>query len=217
MFLSIIREPIMRKIFGKVEIATLLKKLQGKHLKQRERNYLYRSIKPKLLAARMLSQSEIYSHLKSRNRKDDSIITTNLKLYGYPLLGLESKRTKKLPLEELIILIITKYPQARYIESIPILLLKNKIDGMRLLDLASEHGIKNQIGYLLDIVCMLGSNTSIRTLRDYFAHHKDHQVTFLVQGDEDFLRATSPNRIKKWNLLGRFFDEDFRRLKEIYV
>jgi len=39
----------------------------------------------------------------------------------------------------------------------------------------------------------------------------------LVEGDYDFLMKTSPERIKKWMLLGRFFDEDFIENARLYT
>ena len=60
---KILKEEVIRKIFGKVEIGTIIKKMEGKKLKQVERNYLYRSIRPKLIAASILHQGKIFVQL----------------------------------------------------------------------------------------------------------------------------------------------------------
>ena len=71
------------------------------------------------------------------------------------------------------------------------------------------YGIKNKIGYLIETAMMINHLSNLKDLLDYLQKNKDNEVSLLVDGDYDFLARTSPSRVKKWNLLGRFFDEDF--------
>jgi len=202
----------MLKVFGKVEIETMMKKINGRKLKQTERNYLYRSIRPKLIAAEIISQERILEKINKPKKGNAFLIEYNLSLYGYELISLRRKRAIKIGLEELIIQILVKYPEVRYIEAIPILIVKNKIDKFKLLEFASNYSIKNKIGYLLETALMLKNKTELKDLLRYLKRNKDGEVSFLIEGDKEFLLKTSPKRVKEWNLLGRFFDEDFRRL-----
>ena len=133
------------------------------------------------------------------------------------MFSIRKKKTRKIPIEELIINILIKHPQARFIEAIPIILIKNKIDKFRLLELASNYGIKNKIGYLLETALMIKPKPHLKDLLDYLKKNKEQEQSFLVEGDLDFLIKASPKRIRNWNLLGRFFDEDFRRNAEAYL
>ena len=141
---EILQDKSMQKIFGHVEIQTIIKKIEGKPLKQTERNYLSRSIRPKLRAAALVTQENILSEINAK-KKDSAIIEYNLAQYSYPLIILKKTRAKKLAIEELIIEILTNYPFARFIEAIPFLFLKNEIEQWKLLELAAKAGVKNKI------------------------------------------------------------------------
>lgn len=214
---KILKEELIGRIFGKVEIETIAKKMEGKKLKQVERNYLYRSIRPKLIAARMLHQENILQEINKRAKEGMPLIEYNLSEYGYGMISLSKGRRKKIPLEDLIVKILLKYPYARLIEAIPFLLVKNKADKFRLLELASKYGVKNKLGYLLETAFMLKPIPYLGDLLSYLKANMDPKVSILCGDDYDFLIKTSPLRIRKWNLLGRFFDEDFFRLKEAYL
>ena len=214
---KILKEDVMRKIFGKVEIDTITKKMEGKKLKQVERNYLYRSIRPKLIAASILHQGNILQNINKGVREDASLIEYSLSEYGYSIISLRKTKHKKIPLEELIVKVLIKYPHARFIEAIPFLLIKNKADKFKLLELASKYGIKNKIGYLLETAFMLKPIPHLKDLLSYLKSNIDPEVSILCGDDYDFLSRTSPLRIRKWNLLGRFFDEDFFKLNEAYL
>ncbi|MFH1325075.1 MAG: hypothetical protein ABIH64_07575 [Nanoarchaeota archaeon] len=186
-------------------------------MKQVEMNYLSRSIRPKLIAARMISQENILERINKRTRREQSLIEFNLSNYGYEMISIKRKKHKKLPIEELIVEIIIKYPSARFIEAIPFLIIKNKIGGFKLLELATRYGIKNKVGYLIETVFMIRPIPQLKGLLDYLIKNKENEMSFLVEGDEEFLRKTSPERVRKWNLLGRFFDEDFKKLAKVYL
>ena len=214
----ILEEPLARKIFGRVEVNTIIKKIGGKTLKQTEKNYLYRSIRPKLIAAQMLSEAKILNELNKRNHENTDLIEYNLAAYGYPLIAAKKrKKFRKMPVEELIAIILIKSSSARYIESIPILIIKNRIDEFKMLEIAAKSGIKNKIGYLVETAMIIRRLPYLKHLLSYLINNKDAKIASLTEGDQDFLMRTSPERVKKWNLLGRFFDDDFRRNAEAYL
>ena len=64
----------LRKIFGEIELKTIDKKLKGIKLKQIERNYLSRSIRPKLIAANLLTKSDLIEEINKDNRENQNII-----------------------------------------------------------------------------------------------------------------------------------------------
>ena len=213
-----IKEPLIRKIFGEVEVNTILKKMEGKKLKQTEKNYLYRSIRPKLIAAEMLSQAKILKEINKTKNKDTYTIDYNLANYKYRMiLPKKKKRAKSIPLEDLIGEILNKHASARYIEAIPILIIKNKINKFKMLEVAAKFGIKNKIGYLIEIAMMIKEMPYLKDLLSYLSENKDLEIAFLAEGDYDFLMKTSPKRIRKWRLLGRFFDEDFIENARLYL
>ncbi len=215
--LQALKHEAVRKIFGKVEIETIAKKIEGKRLKQTERNYLYRSIRPKLVAAGILAQENILNLVNKDNREDASAIEYNLSHYGYEIISLKKKKAKIIPVEELIATILFKFPKARFIEAIPIIIIKNRIDKFRLFELASNYGIGNKIGYLLETAMMIKPMNYLKELLSYIDSNKGKEVSFLVEGDYEFLSRESPARVKKWKLLGRFFDEDFANNAKVYL
>ena len=215
--LQVLRHVALRKIFGEVEISTIIKKIQGKKLKQTERNYLYRSIRPKLIAAGIVAQENIMGEINKSSKRDASEIEYNLSRYGYEMISLEKKKKRAIPIEELITLILAKFPRARFIEAIPIIIIKNRIDKFKLLELASSYGIKSKIGYLLETASMIKHQDYLKDLLLYLGSNKDEEVSFLVDGDYNFLSKESPSRIRKWRLLGRFFDEDFKNNAKVYL
>lgn len=217
MYNNLLDNQLIRKIFGKVEIETIIKKIKREKLKQTEKNYLYRSIRPKLIAANILAQEGILKEINKNIRKDTSIIEYNLDNYGYEIFSLKKKKKKKIKIENLITEILIKYPYPRFIEAIPIIMIKNKINKFKILELATIHGIKNKIGYLLETAFLIKRLDYIEDLLLYLKENKDKKVSLLYDGDYDFLFETSPQRIKKWNLLGRFFDEDFKNIAEVYL
>jgi hypothetical protein len=215
--LEALKHETVRKILGKVEIETIVKKIEGIRLKQTERNYLYRSIRPKLVAASILAQENILGEINRDNREDASAIEYNLYHYGYEMISLKKKKGKIIPIEELIVKILVKFPKARYIEAIPIIIIKNRIDKFKLLELASNYGIKNKIGYLLETAMVIKRMNYLKDLLSYLYLNKDDETSFLVEGDYEFLSRESPARVRKWKLLGRFFDEDFVENAKVYL
>ncbi len=220
------KNTIAREILGKVEIETILKRIQGKKLKQTERNYLSRSIRPKLIAARMLTEEKILEKIQRPDKSLKKKIIYNLDKYGYKMITLEKiKKQKMLSIEELIAVIITRCPSARFIEAIPVLLLKNKMDKFKLVEIANGHNITNQLGYLMEIAMIIAKRFNIKNdfseLLSYLKKNKEKEIAYLGEKKDSaynvFILKTSPPRIRKWNLLGRFFDEDFIKNAEAYL
>ncbi len=221
-------EPIQR-ILGKVEIETIIKRINGKKLTQIERNYLSRSIRPKLVGAGILSQERILEKIgKPKIKINRNQILFNLTSYGYGLITpYKVSKQESLKIEELIKNILINFPEARFIEGIPILLIKNKINKYKLLEIAIKYDLKNQIGYLLDITFIIGKQygSKINHLKDllvYLKKEKDKKISLLGEDTKDreyldFLKKTSPKLIKEWNLIGRFYDKDFIDNAKLYL
>lgn len=218
--------PLLRKILGEVEINTLMKRLEGKPLKQTERNYLSRSIRPKLLAAKFLTEEKIFLKIHRPNKSIEKLIIFNLSRFGYDFITTSKiKRQKCLDIEELISIIITNKPKPRFIEAIPIILLKNQIDKFKLAELAIKYQIINQIGYLIETAMIIAEKLKIKhELNELYSYLKNNLMEDIAYlGEEtsntykEFLQKTSPKRISKWNLLGRYFDEDFIKNAKVYL
>src|SRR3989344_5780088 len=227
--LSLLREnEAIQKILGKVEIETIIKKINGTKLKQVERNYLSRSIRPKLIGSALLTQQNILESIQRSHKANRNFIIFNLAKYGYNLIHNHPSNSKDkiIELEHLISYILSECPEPRFIEAIPILLLKNKINPYLLLEISLNKDIKNQMGYLLETAFIIGNkfnlNNKIFYLKDllkYLEIHKNEERILGKEEDEKyklFLRKTRPARMKKWNLLGRYFDKDFISLGETY-
>lgn len=204
-----LKNEAINRIFGKVEIDTIIKKIKGAKLKQTEKNYLYRSIRPKLIAAEIVTKDGILKKINTKKKDLSLDIEANLSYYGYNMFSLKKKKAKKIEIEELIIKILNEYPKARFIEAIPILLIKNKVDNFKLLELAILYHVKNQLGYLLETALLIKPIAELKEILNYLKDNKEKEISYLITGDYEFLAKTSPKRIKEWNLLGRFFDEDF--------
>lgn len=216
------QEPL-QLLFGEREIETLMKKRAGKLLTQTERNYLSASIRPKLRAIHAIEQLHL---LPEVNRRKEDIsrqdIVFNLSFFGYELITpYASGKGKKMSLEELIMQILLRFPKARFIEAIPILLLKNPIDAFRLLELATRWHLKNQLGFLLETALTLGKKKELESLLAYLRKTKERELHLLGEdlgkGYKEFLAKTSPPRMVFWHLLGRFFDQDFKTAARTYL
>jgi len=221
--ITMFEKTILRKLFGRVEIETIIKKIQGKRLKQVERNYLSKSIRPKLRAVNLISQLNLLEKIKRPKEKiARQEIIYNLSRFGYDLIIIRRiKSQRKISLEELIVKVLIDDPKPRFIEAIPIVLLKNKVDQFRLLELATKYQLKNEIGYLIETALMIKNKKGLMGLLGYLKKTKEKGKRVL--GEEppkefkDFLVRESPKRIKSWNLLGRFFDQDFKKLARGYL
>lgn len=81
-------------------------------------------------------------------------LTRELASWGYGLgeYGHSVEHPKPIkPIEELIMEILTKNPDPRYILGIPVIIAKNKVDYEKLLALAEKNDALRRVGYLLDV------------------------------------------------------------------
>lgn len=220
----------IERLLGEVEIDTIIKKIKGQKLKQTERNYLSRSVRPKLRCAKLITELDILSPIEQRKKPNMDIILFNLDRYGYELIiPHKIKKQPALGAEELFIKILIQFPEPRFIEAIPIMIIKNKIDTYNLFYLAKQYGVINQIGYLLETSFAIAKKFGIinkinylKPLLNELEENKEKKQEILGTGTTDkgyikFLEKTSPKRIKKWELLGRYFDKDFIELAKIYL
>ena len=126
-------------------------------------------------------------------------------------------------MDELLITILIKYPEARFIEAIPTIIIRNisKINKFELYRKAYEYRLINKIGYLLDVAFILAKKTKhdlsqLKELLDQFKEQKDEKTQyFSTFNDKKFLEETTPEIMKKWYLRGRFSIQDFH--KEAYL
>ncbi len=151
----------------------------------------------------------------------DSIIY-NLSCYGYDLITTEKIGKKKiLALEDLFIQILIRYPEARFIEAIPTLMLKNRINKFELYRKACDYGLVNKMGFLTDIAYRISRKAGrkkkdLEELFSAFNQKKDASIQyFSTLKDKGFLERTTPKIMKYWNLRGRFSFDDF--YKEDYL
>ena len=157
--------------------------------------------------------------LKPINRGE---VIYNLSHYGYELISLKKiKKSKIMPLEELIIEILIRYPEARFIEAIPLLLIKNKINPYELYKKAFNYSLINKIGFLLNISFILAKKQKkdidyLKDLLNQFRIGKEGKTQYFSNlKNKKFLEEATPEIMKKWNLRGRFSIKDF--YKEAYL
>ena len=214
--------PAINRLLGKVEIDTIIKRIQKRKLSQVERNYLSRSIRPKLIGAEILTNEKILDKIKRPEKEiTRNQVIFSLSKYEYNLITLYPLSNYKIiKIEHLIGNILTKFAEPRLIEAIPILFIKNKINEYKLLEISIDKGIKNQIGYLLETSFLIAEKfkltkkiSYLKPLLDYLRIEKDRNIEILGMETDpdysDFLKETSPKRIKEWFLLGRYFDDEF--------
>ena len=60
-------------------------------------------------------------------------------------MSLKKKRSKIIPIEDLIVKILVKFPKARLIEAIPIIIIKNRIDNL-------EHSINDKLNNIENLM-----------------------------------------------------------------
>jgi hypothetical protein len=123
-------------------------------------------------------------------------------------------------LEDLIIEILIRYPEARFIEAIPILIIKNKLDPFELYRKAYQYRLINKLGFLLemtfDICKKIKRNFILKDLLQECTLKKEREISYFTSiQDKKFLEKTTPANMKKWNLRGRFLFSDF--YKEEYL
>lgn len=194
----------------------------------------------KMLPRKMMYQtySRILEHLSENNeiairndRKIESIarnkaelraidrddILHNLSHYGYDLFLLrKTGKHRILPMEELMIQILIRFPEARFIEAIPALMLKNRIDKFELYRQAYDYGLANKIGFLLEIALHIAKRRGINIaylndlLRQLKLKKQETTQLFSMLQDRKFLEKNTPKEMKKWNLMGLFSTKDIR-------
>jgi hypothetical protein len=156
------------------------------------------------------------SGLGDTNRED---IISSLSHYGYDIISLKKIRKQKaISLNDLIIDILIRHPEARFIEAIPTLMIKNKIDYFELYRKAYDYGLVNALGFLIEVSFILAGKKDIGYLKPLLAELKkqrDDRIHYVGDiREKDFLEKRTPDIMRKWNLRGMFSIDDFR--KEAY-
>lgn len=148
---------------------------------------------------------------------DRNAILYNLSHYGYDLILLrKTGKHQILPIEELIIQILIRFPEARFIEAIPALILKNRIDKFELYRQTYDYGLTNKIGFLLEIALLIAKRKGINLaylddlLRQLKLKKQEATQYFSMLQDRKFLEKNTPEEMKKWNLIGLFSIKDIQ-------
>lgn len=149
-------------------------------------------------------------------------ILYNLSCYGYDLITTEKTGKKKfLALEDLLVQILIRYPEARFIEAIPTLMIKNELNKFELYRKTCDYGLINKMGFLTDIACRISRKAGRRKkdleeLFNAFSQKKDASIQyFSALKSKGFLEGTTSKIMRSWNLRGRFSFGDF--YKEGYL
>lgn len=149
-------------------------------------------------------------------------IIYNLSYYGYDLISYEKiGKHGIMQIVDLIIEILIRYPEARFIEAIPILVIKNRINYFELYRKAYDFGLINKIGFLLENAFIIAKKTKrdisyLKNLLEELKKEKEKRTQyFSIFQDKMFLEKTTPSLMKKWNLEGNFSTSDF--FKEAYL
>jgi len=150
--------------------------------------------------------------------REDIIFT--LSHYGYELISYKPiHKAKLISIEDLMMAILIKFPEARFIEAIPILLINKRIDSFELYRKTYDFGLINKMGYLLEIALIIAKKfkrdiSYLKLLLLAFEQKKNEHVQFFsMLQNRKFLERTTPELMKKWNLRGRFMLEDFVKVE----
>lgn len=224
----------------KLETIEMVKKVIQEHDREYSIYQLWKKIPKKMMyqtykavISHLLEENEIiidgnkkisYIHKKTPGLKpvDMDTIIYNLSYYGYDLISVKKiKKSKIIPLDDLIVEILIRYPEARFIEAIPTLIIKKKIDKFELYRKACDYGLVNKIGFLLNISFIIAKKLKknisyLKELLNKLKNKKEKKIQyFSTIKDKKFLDRTTPKIMALWNLRGRFLLEDF--YKEAYI
>ncbi|MBS3137580.1 hypothetical protein J4232_04040 [Candidatus Woesearchaeota archaeon] len=173
----------------------------------------------KITMIRRIDETGNLDSKKQISRKD---IIYNLSCYGYDLISVEKiKKANRIEIEELIMIILIQYPQARFIEAIPTILLKNDINQFELYRKSYDYGLINKIGFLLEIASKIAKKKKIgfeqysNLLQQFRKMKSSETIYFTTLTNVKLLEKNIPFIMRQWNLLGRFSLEDF--YKEEYL
>jgi hypothetical protein len=145
-------------------------------------------------------------------------ILASLSQYGYDLVRSGIRRTGSIiPLEDLVIEILIRFPEARFIEAIPLLLVKNRLNTFELYRKAYQTGLINQLGFLTEVAISLArkldrEKPALQSLLDHLRAAMCKRTSAL--GRTDLQAKHTPRGMKRWRLKGHFVLEDFA--KEAY-
>ncbi|MFC1733349.1 hypothetical protein ACFL6I_23870 [candidate division KSB1 bacterium] len=142
-------------------------------------------------------------------------ILCSLSHYGYELISIKKTKGKIIPIEDLIIQILLRFPEARFIEAIPTIIIKNRIDKFELYRKAYDYNLINKMGFLLEVSSKLKKG-HMKELLDEFRKQKQDKIQYFTGiKNKSFLEKNTPKIMREWNLRGLFSMDDFR--KEAYL
>lgn len=164
----------------------------------------------------------VHKDIPGLKHTDTGMIIYNLSYYGYDLIAIKKvKISTIIPIEDLIIEILINHSEARFIEAIPTLMIKNKIDKFELYRKTCDYRLINKIGFLLDVTFIIAKKlkrniTYLKELLNKLKGKKEKKIEyFSTINDKKFLDKKTPVMMRMWNLRGRFLTKDF--YKEAYT
>ncbi|MBI4145856.1 hypothetical protein HY489_00805 [Candidatus Woesearchaeota archaeon] len=81
---------------------------------------------------------------------DERVIAYNARIRGFPLFGTERIIAEEILVEELIVGILRNVTEPRYVEGLPVVIAKNRIDYDDLVRRARQEKMTNHVGWILD-------------------------------------------------------------------
>jgi transcriptional regulator with XRE-family HTH domain len=170
-----------------------------------------------LLRGRTASETKSLSSLP----ENEDNLAAHLKELGAPLTGTSDKTRVFSP--EAVVLGALRAPSARMVESVPGVLCRNALSHEKLLRLATERGLVNRLGFMVDVALRLArerhgeraSELSRLSKRLWLKRRRDAE-DFLMQemtDDAEFrtwLKRKTPAAGKRWRVFGAYSMERFR-------
>ncbi len=150
-----------------------------------------------------------------------SDILYGLEKFGYELITLDNVFSlKNLSIEEIIVYVLTNFPEPRLIEGLPIIILNNRIDVEKLYRLSNQYNINNKVGYILDICIEIARRlklkadiASLKRVRNKINTKKDSKEILLIDFKSSAYRDLAKRNLdpflRKWNIISQFKIDNF--------
>ena len=176
-----------------------------------------------LLAERTTMKAKSLSSLP----KSEENLAGHLKELGAPLMG-PSRKGRSFSPEAVVLGVLRVIPSARMVECLPGLLFKKEMEHEKLLRLAKERGLVNQLGFVVDAAVTLAEGigdrekaSRLRALSKklWTERRKEAEEFLMGEAPEDpefknWLKKKTPRAGKKWGVYGAYSLERFHEALE---
>ncbi len=155
-------------------------------------------------------------------------IAYSLRQYGFPMFfPYKEGRHRRIPLEDLIIRILENSTDARFIYGIPVMIAKNKINYIALLNKANSKRIQNRLGWIIEEILNSFKSVGIEKdrsrlkglIRKIKKTDSEHYVSLdpEIESDRVYGLALRSDIARRWNILTAYDTSDFVRILRIYI